>query len=166
MIQNVSNTRSDKQLTAADLARITYASCLNFFHTNSMFNPWPFGIGYSIDFWYVKRLNSNNYQYQESWATTEGGTSMVKAVDNPQTKTLREIENKSTDLVCNNDGEERLILICNYRKMPNSNKSKIGLFLLDPQLVKGGIHTTHVRPDLLYHQIVIIPKPGLFPARK
>ena len=112
MIQNVSNTQSDKQLTAADLARITYASCLNFFHTNSMFNPWPFGIGYSIDFWYVKRLNRNNYQYQESWATTEGGTSMVKAVDNPQTKTLREIENKSTDLVCNNDGEERLILIC------------------------------------------------------
>ncbi|MBQ7674714.1 MAG: hypothetical protein IJT36_09465, partial [Alphaproteobacteria bacterium] len=42
MVQHISNTRTDKQLTVNDLARISYASCLNLFHTNTMFNPWPF----------------------------------------------------------------------------------------------------------------------------
>ena len=168
MTQQISNTRSDKQLTAADLARITYACCLNFFHTNTMFNPWPFGISYSINFIYVKRLNSNSYQYQSSWGSTESGVSPVnmgRYVGGIPTKKLSEIENVNTDLVCSRDGEEKLFLNCTYRRMLNFDKSKIGLFLLDPQMVKGGMHTTNRYPDLLYYQIVISPKPGLFPAR-
>lgn len=167
MTQQISNTRSDKQLTAADLARITYACCLNFFHTNTMFNPWPFGISYSINFVYVKRLNSNSYQYQSSWGSTESGVSPVDmGRSSISTKKSSEIENVSTDLLCSRDGEEKLFLNCTYRRMLNFDKSKIGLFLLDPQMVKGGMHTTHKYPDLLYYQIVISPKPGLFPARK
>ena len=38
MIQQLSNTRSDKQLTSTDLAHIVYASCLNLFHSNSVFS--------------------------------------------------------------------------------------------------------------------------------
>lgn len=166
MTQQISNTRSDKQLTAADLARITYACCLNFFHTNTMFNPWPFGISYSINFVYVKRLNSNSYQYQSSWGSTESGVSPVDmGRSSISTKKSSEIENVSTDLLCSRDGEEKLFLNCTYRRMLNFDKSKIGLFLLNPQMVKGGMHTTNRYPDLLYYQIVISPKPGLFPAR-
>ncbi|MBQ7673933.1 MAG: hypothetical protein IJT36_05345 [Alphaproteobacteria bacterium] len=41
-IVQIANTRTDKQLTLNDLVRITYASCLNLFHTNTMFTPWIF----------------------------------------------------------------------------------------------------------------------------
>ena len=70
MLQQLKNTKTDKQLTKFDLANVSYSSCLNFFHTNSMFPPCPFGIYYALVCHYVKRINSNCYKYQLCYATT------------------------------------------------------------------------------------------------
>lgn len=169
MIQQLTNTRSDKQLTKNDIGRIAYASCLNLFHTNSMFKPWPFGIAFSIDYYYVKRLN-NSYQYQYSWGSTDysSGTpspkTMSKGCNDIVTKNQSEIEALHPDLICNKDGEERLLIFCCYRRMSFS-KSKIGLFLMEPKSVIGGVHTNHSFKDFLYQSMVITPKPGLFPVK-
>ena len=50
MLQQLGNTRTDKQLTSSNLSRISYVSCLNFFHTNTMFKPWSLGIYYVVSF--------------------------------------------------------------------------------------------------------------------
>ena len=163
MVQQLKNNKADKQLTLNDLAKISYASSLNLFHTNSMFSPWPFGIFYSLDLYYVKRLSSNNYQQQQIWATTESGNSpntMFKGCTNPTTKTRNEIEAIYSDLVCNKDGDERLALLCRYRRM-NFEKSKIGLFLIEPNTA-----AKYNRSEFLIYWLVITPKPGLFPIKK
>lgn len=169
MVQQIGNTRTDKQLTIADLVNITYASCLNFFNNNSMFSPFPFGISYSINFIYVKRLNSNSYQFQHSWASTEGGDTpqnMWREIGTVWTSPLKDIVAVNPKLVLDKDGDELLYINCAYRRMQNFNKSKIGLYILDPQLVKGGEHVGYSHPDLLYYEIFITPKPGLFPIQK
>ncbi|MBQ7672934.1 MAG: hypothetical protein IJT36_00135 [Alphaproteobacteria bacterium] len=159
IVQQISNTRTDKQLTQNDLARISYASCLNFFHTNSMFSPWPFGVYFAIDYEYVKRINSNSYQHQHCYGTTPmtgtpvlGG--MNKHCDSIQTKTLTQIADIHPDLICNKDGEERLLISCSYRKKGHFKKSLLGFFILEP-----------VGSRLFAYKIVITPKPGLFPGR-
>ena len=68
MLQQIGNTKTDKQLTKKDFANIAYASCLNFFHANSMFSPWPFGLYYSVSYEWVKRVNSKSYQFQHNYA--------------------------------------------------------------------------------------------------
>ena len=161
MVQQVSNTRTDKQLTQNDLARISYASCLNFFHTNSMFPPCPLGIYYGMDVWYVKRIDSDNYQCQECYATTSigGGTALLNAMNkkcgavNKRTKTG--IIALHPDLVCNKDGDERILIICSYRAW-RFKKSKLGLFILEPKLGNDGNFS---------YKLVITPKPGLFPGK-
>lgn len=168
MIQQIGNTRSDKQLTADDIGRITYAGCLNLFHTNSMFDPWKLGIAFSTDYFYVKRLDSNSYQYHEAWGSTESGnspTTIGRRANGVSTRTASQVEARHPDLLCEKDGEERLLISCCYRRMPNFSRSKLGLFFLEPGAVVGGTHTTHAVKDFLYYKIVITPKPGLFPAR-
>ncbi|MBQ7673758.1 MAG: hypothetical protein IJT36_04440 [Alphaproteobacteria bacterium] len=64
MIQQITNTRLDKQLTHNDMKRIVYASCFNFFHTNSMFSPYPFGIFYDVYLYYVRKTSDDQYYYQ------------------------------------------------------------------------------------------------------
>ncbi len=169
MVQQIANTRTDKQLTLNDLARITYASCLNLFHTNTMFTPWPFGISFSINFYHYKRLSSDSYQWQGAGASTEQGTyplNIWKGGNAIRTLNKSQVVNHHPDLVCDRDGDERLYIDCAYRRMPNFDKSKIGLYILDPQLVKGGLYIGHIYPALLYYKIVITPKPGLFPVKK
>ena len=169
MIQQLKNTKTDKQFTQNDLAKVAYASCLNFFHTNSMFSPYPFGIYYSIDFYYVKRLNNDSYLRQDIWSSTKAGNSpstMGASCGSTYTISRNKVKSLDTDLICDNDGDERLLIICAYRRKANSyEKSKLGFFLLNPQAVKYGIHKNHVDPDLLYEYLIITPKPGLFPAK-
>ena len=164
MVQQLTNNRSDKRLTTKDLARITFASCLNLFHTNTMFNPWPFGIFFAIDYDWLKKLDGNNYQWNETWATTQQGTSpdtMYTGTSNTKVTLDRLItvypalKSVQSELVCYNEGEEKLIISCYFRPK-NFNKSKIGLFLIN--LVFGN-------KDFGYH-LVITPKPGLFPIEK
>jgi hypothetical protein len=166
MVQQLGNTKTDKQLSVADIQRIAYASCLNFFHTNSMFNPWPLGIFYSVDFYYAKRINNDNYQYQHVWTQTKNScnspSTMQSSCGNLSAFSKSNIEASYPELVCNKDGEEKLVIACCYRKQSNFNKSKLGLFLLEPLA-----NNNHSRAGTIFvYEVVITPKPGLFPVKK
>ena len=129
LIQQIGNKRTDKHLTKADLQRISYASCLNLFHTNSMFNPWPLGIYYALFTHYVKRVSNDSYQYQQSYATMSSGIAPNNSMCcgcNSYTKSLSQIQAISSDLVCDKDGEERVIIACHYRKASNFKKINWG----------------------------------------
>ena len=162
MVQQISNVRTNKQLTQNDLARITYASCLNLFSNLSMFNPWPLKIYYLAHYHYVKRINNNSYQYQLCAFTTGLKfpitllIAMGRDCQSIQTKTLTQIQNIHSDLVCNKDGDERLLIKCWYKLIMGSYKSKLGFFLLKPKFGDNG--------NFVY-QLVITPKPGLFPGK-
>ncbi len=170
MIQQITNNRSEKALTKKDFARITFASCLNFFHTNSMFSPWPFGLYYAVSYEWAKRVNSNSYQFQHCWGSTAGGTSasgISSSCNNIQTISYADVEAKDPDLICNNDGEERVCIECCYRKVGGNNsnisvKSKLGFFILEPITKKGIDNTTN---NLFIYRVIITPKPGLFPGK-
>lgn len=68
MIQHVTGNRADKQLRLQDFGRITYASFFNFSIANFAFSSNPFGIQPAIELFWVKRINSDSYQYQRAWA--------------------------------------------------------------------------------------------------
>ena len=173
MVQQIGNARSNKQLTSKDFSMISYASCLNFFHTNTMFNPWPFGIYIAIDYYYVKRLSKNEYQYQQCWGTSSKGNSplnMTQNCENLKTISLDDVKDLHTDLVCNKDGEERVLIECCYRRVVGFHKSRLGFFLLEPKS-KSGRHGPKDSSNswniynFFVYQLVITPKPGLFPAK-
>lgn len=164
MIQHVANTRSDKQLTKGDIGRIAYASCLNFFHTNTMFSPHPFGLYYVANIYYVKRVNGDNYQFQKSYGTTYSATTPSKMgkADDVSSKTLAQIEDIDKDLVCDKDGDERLLIECFYRKK-QFNKNMLGLFVLDPPTNRSIDGMTN---NVFINRLIITPKPGLFPVKE
>ena len=164
MVQQVTNTRTDKQLTEKDLARIAYASCLNLFHTNSMFDPWPLGIEFCIDFDWIKKTDKDKYEMRRTWGSTGIGNSpnnMSNDTRAKEEKTLDQLikahpEYKplQSESFCYKVGDERLVISCYYRPK-NFNKSKLGLFLMNPSF---GSY------DFGYH-LIITPKPGLFPVK-
>ncbi|MBQ7674625.1 MAG: hypothetical protein IJT36_09015 [Alphaproteobacteria bacterium] len=166
MLQQIANTRINKQITSFDLARISFASCLNFFHTQTVFAPWPFGIHYTVNFIWVKRINSNSYQYQYSWASTgtwcSSVSSMTRNRENIKTITKAEVVSQHPDLVCDIDGDERVCIECVYKRHYSSlNKNQLELFVIEP--------TTKTDMDgdsicLFLYRLVITPKPGLFPS--
>ena len=172
MVQNIKNTKSDKQLTLKDLGYIAYSSGLNFFHTKSMFSPWPLGISYRVYFNYVKRLSSNNYQVQIIRAQTwddiiDSPSKMPSVAVSLRTKTQAQVEVHAPDLVCNNDGEEKLIIQCMYQKRNYSNK-KLGFLIMTPK--DFDVHTIggfyHAYNCISVSRLIITPKPGLFPAKE
>ena len=165
MVQHVTNTRTDKQLTKKDLARIAYASCLNIFHTNSMFDPWPLGISFVIDFDWIKKIDRDKYEMRRAWGSTETGNSPGNMYNGIAAEieemTLSQLVKKhpeykplQSESFCYNNGDERLVISCYYRPK-NFNKSKLGLFLMNPSF---GSY------DFGYH-LIITPKPGLFPVK-
>ena len=165
LIQQISNTRTDKQLTKKDIGRIAYASCLNFFHTNSMFSPYSFGICYIAHLYYVKRVNSNTYQYQKSFGATDAGTTpdTLGWTGSVSTKTLAQVEEIDKDLICGKDGDERVLIECCYRKAANTfNKNMLGLFILDPSTNRSIDGYTN---NVFINRLIITPKPGLFPVK-
>ena len=167
MLQQIKNTKSDKQLTKEDFGRIAYASCLNFFHTNTMFTPWPFGVFYDTTFAYVKKIDSGTYQYQMTWACTLEGTSpsgIYTQCGSVVTRTQAQVEAIHPDLVCNNIGEERVLISCYYRKhhIGFKNKGQLGFFILEPKTMTA----TNGRTAIFFmYDLVITPKPGFFPAK-
>ena len=165
MVQQLGNTRTDKQLSIADIQRIAYASCLNFFHTNSMFAPYPFGIYFLAHYYFVKKNDDGNYQYQRVWITTGRGSATTKLFDgmnsgiNSLTMTSAQVEAIDPDLICNNIGEERLLIKCWYGVVNGGKdfkKSQLGLFILEPTFGDKGNFS---------YSLVITPKPGLFPVK-
>ena len=167
MLQQIGNTKTDKQLTKKDFANIAYASCLNFFHTNSMFRPWPFGVYYVLACYWVKRINSNSYQWQHCYGTTStNGTSpaeMNQKCKDIETKTLSQIETAYPDLVCSKDGDERVLIEVIYRKTSGFDKKKLGFFILEPKVSKPALDNNSNNAFIFY--LVITPKPGLFPGK-
>ncbi len=168
MIQQLSNTRSDKQLTSTDLAHIVYASCLNLFHSNSVFNPSPFGIYYDIEFVWVKRISNDSYQYQSCYAGTGSGKSPSTINKGCQqsvsTKTKNQIQIIDPNLICEKDGDERLLIeACYRRRYSTFNKKQLGFFLLEPKTMQSSLDWS-TNNFFIYH-LVITPKPGLFPGK-
>ena len=166
MVQQIGNTKENKQLTKSDLAYISYASCLNLFHTNTMFNPWPFGIYYAMFCHYVKRINSNNYQYQYNCATMSTGNapnnnSMFLNCSSGS-KSLAQVKNMHPDLVCDKDGDERVLITTHYRKANKFNKNKLVFFILDPRISTSVDGMTN---NFFTYEVVITLKPGLFPVK-
>ena len=138
MVQQLGNTRTNKQLTPEDFGRITFASGMNFFHGNTMFDPWPLGIYYVVDCFWVKRINNNNYQFQECAGSSArdgippakmGRCYAVSTID------LATVKSMHPDLECNKDGEERVLVECTYKRKYKAafNKSQLGFFILNPQ---------------------------------
>ena len=161
MLQQLKNTKNNKQITKEDCGYIAYASCLNFFHTDSMFSPYTFGVYYSMDLYWVKRISDNEYLYQLSYGltnkTSPGYCCGIAHI------TPEKVRSMHPDLVCGKDGDERLLIECSYRKLWNFNKNKIGFFLLSPQDI---INTEgNVTENISIYRLVITPKPGLFPAK-
>ena len=66
------------------------------------------------------------------------------------------------DLVCDRDGDERLLVEALYRAKGDlkSLKRGLGFFLLEPKNTKG----TDGYNALFLYKLVIVPKPGLFPV--
>ncbi len=165
MVQQLTNTRIDKQLTVNDLRRITYACCLNLFHTNAMFDPYPLGIYFSIGFNYVKKLNNGNYLFQNCWSTTYGTSpnTMDKYFAETREISKDEVRSISPDLICDTIGEERLQIAASYKSAYATVKNKLGLFILEPKHKGGWASGQHAY--LFEYSPVITPKPGLFPVK-
>ena len=163
MLQQLSNTRTDKQLTRQDLRRVIYASCLNLFHNNTVFNPYPLGIYYKVNFYYVKRESESDYKlYNCSFDTGGGGSSfgnggMYNGGLSHNDCSRSQVELISPDLVCNKNGDERLLIECIYRQI-GFEKSKLGFFLVTPKTLKN-------LKALMTYRLVIALKPGLFPPK-
>ena len=124
-----------------------------------MFKPWPLGISFNVGYYWVKRENTDSYKYQNFYAATAQGSSPDTMMTgfNVKNGTLKseKVQSIHADLTCNKDGEERLLICCYYRPQ-NFDKSKLGLFILNPNFSKY---------DFVY-KLVITPKPELFPIRK
>ncbi|MBQ7673948.1 MAG: hypothetical protein IJT36_05430 [Alphaproteobacteria bacterium] len=174
MLQQITNSRQNKQLTKMDLKRITYASHLNLFHGNTMYDPYPFGIYPVIFFIYIKRIDSNCYLYQNyrvnSHTNYSNQSLQMSAYFNPEeTITSTTLQEISADLICNNDGEERVLIwsfYCHHTSHSNYDKSKLGLFILP---LKSGTWSTPSAASTIVRsyfecKLVITPKPGLFPV--
>ena len=168
MLQQIKNAKTDKQLTKYDFGRIAYASCLNFFHTNTMFYPYPFGIYYDVDFFYVKKISSDKYQYQQCYGSTGGDCTSPSGMNmnckSISTKTSAEIDAIHPDLLCNNVGEERVLVECCYRRRyaAKFDKRQLGFLILNPKVTKAHDGTTY---NFFIYDLVITPKPGLFPGK-
>ena len=145
IIQQIKNTKTNKQLSKKDFADIAYVSSLNFFQ-NTIFKPWPFEIYYALICAWVKRVNSNSYQYQRCYGTasTSGASpdGMNQGCTNVETKTSNQIQAINSDLIYDKDGEERLVVECCYKKASGFNKRKLGFSLIEPKLQKDTIDNT------------------------
>ena len=163
MLQQLKNTKANKQLTKQDLAKITYASCLNLFHTNSMFYPWSLGILYRVNFYHVKREAQNNYNYFFcSIDTGNGGINFGNGMYiSPfvyRNYTQTQVEAIHADLICNKNGDERLLIECCYVQV-GFFKSKLGFFIIEPKENKN-------LNILMKYKLVIVPKPRLFSEKQ
>ncbi|MBR1734065.1 MAG: hypothetical protein IJ730_01225 [Alphaproteobacteria bacterium] len=161
LLQNLTNTSEDKYLDITDIRRIAFASCLNFFHTTSMFSPWRFGLSWYGTITYVKRTGPSKYQAYKfefdtgvNTSTTVNGISCVKtviSVNDPSTL--------NKDMVLDNVNDEKVLIEASYKPKPTEDgqgtdtrfhKAKLGLYILN---AKDGNFRS---------RIVITPKPGLF----
>ena len=165
MIQQISNTRSNKQINTENLSFITHASCFNLFDTKS------FGIMMKVCLFYVKKVGDDSYTYQAiSFGTADPfGTNVDQLANVGATRT----QNYSamitkcpsldrTDMFIENVGDEKLLIECFYHPSASYSKNKLGFIILSPEF--GSISRYKSNRGNFAYRLVIIPKPGLFPV--
>ena len=161
MLQQIGNTKTDKQLHKEDFGRISYASCLNLFHTNSMFSPWSLKMYYVVACYCVKRISSNSYKFQHCFGSTSRGSTpseMFQQCGSVLTRTSDQVKKMHKDLICDKDDEERVVIECIYREAGKN----LGFFILKPNVSKVALDGYAGNAFIYY--LVITPKPGLFPG--
>ncbi|MBR1734079.1 MAG: pilus assembly protein [Alphaproteobacteria bacterium] len=175
LAQQIGNNKTDKALKLNDLARITFASGLNFFTYQTMIDPWPFGMYYGIYWYHIKRNSANSYSYQlyYSLATNKYGSKSINFDGNfglgkgaVTTKTADQIRSVSNDLICDNDGDERVMMICFYHLWGGRyENAKLGLHLIP---LKSSTSLSAAFPPYttspFQYKIIFTPKPGRFPV--
>ena len=161
IFQQVTNNRLDKQIKLNDIKRIAYASCLNLFHTNTMFKPHPLGVSYHMYCQYIKRISHDKYQLQYFFSDANGPAPVGESgyIWSIESRSAFEIKSIHPDLLCDNDGDERVLINCWYGVF---DSKKIGLFVLKP--VQGSNGFLLNNKGSFSAVIIITPKPGLFPA--
>lgn len=184
MIQQITNNRTRKWLDYNDLRHITLASCFYFFHTNTMFAPYALGVRPTVRYYYVKRLSSNEYEYQltVSFPAKQGVTCIGYNDDQPR-KTANEIEEIDSSLLCDKNNEEKVLILYYYCYSPSTNttyynKNKLGFFILSPTKTTNADASTYLGEAYRFansipkivngsfvYKIVFSPKPGLFPIQ-
>ena len=97
-----------------------------------------------------------------STGTAPNNGSMYCASNNLLTKSLAQIQAMSPNLVCDKDGEERVLIACHYRKASSFTKNKLGFFILEPKM---RVSTDGMTNNLFIYELTIVPKPGLFPIK-
>lgn len=65
MLQNYGNVKNTKELTIDSMKSLIVVSAYNFFHTGSMFYPYPFGLSWAGTISYVKKLSADSYYLQQ-----------------------------------------------------------------------------------------------------
>ncbi|MBQ7674330.1 MAG: hypothetical protein IJT36_07450 [Alphaproteobacteria bacterium] len=171
MIQQITNNRTDKQISMNDIRRMLYASCLNLFHTNSAFTPSPFGILLNVCLYHVKRISNDSYQFQAITVHTDHFRQMQyeNVADSIPIRTWsysRMIEKcpslDRSDMAIDKDGDEKLLIECFYVKDSSYSNKKLGFLILKPVFSSSTRYIVY-RGNFAY-RIVITPKPGLFPV--
>ena len=170
MIQQIGNMRTNKQLTMRDIKQIAFAGTLNLFHSNSMFYPYPFGVQPMLYCQYIKRISKNEYKWQGFFVNAVNTSTSPDTLggaphnDYPN-KTSTEIADIHPDMVCYNDGEERLLINVWLHRTDAANisSSKLGFFFLQPV---WGVNWYRIdNKGSFSYAIVITPKLGLFPVK-
>ena len=158
MIQQISNTRSNKQISDQDITHIAYASHLNLFGTSPLF-----GITMKVCLFYVKKVGNDSYQYQ---ASAMGSENIVDINRTTRTQNYSAMIAKCPslnhpDMLIENIGDEKLLIECLYYKSSSYSKNKLGFFIISPKF--GGMSRYSSYRGNFAYRIVITPKPGLFP---
>lgn len=163
MLQNITNTRRDKHIQIKDLKQIAFSSCLNFFHTDSMFNPWPFGLSWYVKMIYVKK--TGNSEYKAFQFEIDTGETNYKTIDEiscvcSELTNLTDPTTIDKEMVFYNVNDEKLFINVAFKSKDTSrevgifNKSRLGLYMLS------------IQNDTFTHNFVYTPKPGLFNCKK
>ncbi len=126
--------------------------------------PWPLGICYYVHFSHAKRISANEYQISDSyWCIYNATTFKAElAYSNLVTRTKDHLQKRAPELICQNDGEEKLGIYCTYR--PKGNKKNLRFLIRQPMTFPFA--TLLIGFSALFvGTVVITPKPGLFPLK-
>jgi hypothetical protein len=172
MIQNITSTRENKRLTLKDLSNITRTSSLNFFPGISMFSPFPLGVRPYTWYYYIKRENGTNYLWAWRARPDNGGLgTSYECVEYNKNSSVN-ASNINPKLVCNNNGDEKVLVRYFYTAMDISDyMAKLAFRFLKPKVPSSwycdtiSFNTWKGNNNVFTCDLTFTPKPGLFPLQ-